>query len=71
MNVITGKYTRIPRDEWQKQIRTAVILMPEDWAIIKKSYYQMCIQMDCAQPMDVLDGVFETLKKANQQMGNN
>ena len=61
VNVISGEYVRIPASEWAIQERRTVKLMPEDYAIIKKAFYSQCIQMKCAQELDLISHVFENI----------
>lgn len=61
VNVISGEYVRIPREEWKKLERRTVKLMPEDYAVIKKAFYNQCVQFKCDQELDLISHVFENI----------
>ncbi len=64
VNVLTGKYYIIPKDEWNKRLRKAIVLELEDWQVIKKALYQPCISYECSQTLNLISGAFETLDQA-------
>ena len=68
ITVVTGKKRRIAKDDPEciKLKRTSILLAPDQYAIIKKSYYKMCITMDCKQAVKVMDDLFLTIDKAAQ-----
>lgn len=58
----------IPAKEWKLMVRRGVILMPDDWAAIKKELSKSCIQQQCDQAIGALDGLFYALDDALKRL---
>lgn len=61
VNVLTGEYVKIPKEKWIVLERRTLKLMPEDYAIIKKSFYNMCAGRECAQQLNLISHIFENI----------
>ena len=64
VNVVTGEYKLIPKPDWDKRKRKAVILERQDWEIVKSTLYGYCINQECGQSLDLISGFFEKLDDA-------
>ena len=36
-------------------------MMPEDYAVIKKAFYNMCVGKECAQQLNLISHIFENI----------
>lgn len=61
VNVKTGQYVLIPKEEWRLRLRKAIILEKQDWITIKKALYTPCVVYDCADELDLISNVFEKI----------
>lgn len=64
VNVKTGEYIIIPKEEWRLRLRKSIILEKEDWVIIKKALYTPCITYDCTDELDLISDVFEKIDQS-------
>jgi len=69
VNVISGKETVIPREEWRMKRRNYILLSPEAWAQIKKDNYQNCYTNECEHVLDNIDQLFLSIDKAVKAAG--
>lgn len=58
----------IPATQWEKIRRRGVVILPEDWAILKKTVRKNCITNKCKQAVGALDGLFMAIDHALKQI---
>lgn len=64
--VVSKQVERIPADHplcIERKMK-ALSIAPDQYAIIKKSFYKNCMSSDCKQTIQGIDGLFDTLSKA-------
>ena len=61
VNVLTGEYVKIPKEKWILLERRTLKMMPEDYAVIKKAFYNMCVGKECAQQLNLISHIFENI----------
>lgn len=60
---------RIPKEQWDQMRKKGIILMPEDWSILRFTILKNCLTMDCKSAVGTFDDLFYSidsgLKKLN------
>ncbi len=55
---------RIPKEQWETTRKRGIIILSEDWQILRKTLLKNCLTMDCKQAVGAFDGLFNTLDDA-------
>lgn len=61
---------RISKEEWEKKIKRGVILLPEDWAILRNTLLENCLSNNCTTAVGTFDGLFYSLDEALKKVKN-
>lgn len=64
VSILSGKMERIPAEEWEKMKLRGLIIMPEEYAKLKKSVLKNCQMHQCKQITGALDDLFLTIDNA-------
>lgn len=65
-STVSKKKKRIPAEQWKEMIKRGIILMPEDYKILKKITLKNCITNKCKQAVGTFDSLFLALDKGLQ-----
>lgn len=65
VKTVSTEEGRIPKEEWEKKIRHGVILLREDWAILRNTLLENCLSnSSCTTAVGTFDGLFYSLDEA-------
>jgi hypothetical protein len=55
---------RIPKEQWDKIRKRGIILLSDDWKILRYTLLKNCLTISCKQAVGSFDGLFYTLDQA-------
>lgn len=64
VNTVTDQEGRIPRAEWEIKRKHGVVLLSEDWAILRNTLLQNCLTNECKDTVGLFDDLFYTIDSA-------
>ena len=59
----------IPADKWAVERKRGIIILPEDWKILKLTIRKNCIVNKCKKAVGALDGLFLAIDDALKKVG--
>lgn len=69
VKTVSTEEGRVPKDEWDVARKRGIIILSEDWAILRYTLLKNCLTMECKQAVGVFDNLFysldDALKKIN------
>lgn len=68
VKTVTDEEGTIPKAQWEKMRARGIVLMPEDWAILKKDTLSNCLKHECKELVGVLDELFYSLDAALKEV---
>lgn len=68
INVISKKEVRIPKAEWDQLKKRGVILLSDDYKLLRQSIQKNCQTFKCKQIVGAFDGLFLSIDEALQQI---
>lgn len=54
----------IPKAEWEQVKRRGIIILPEDWKILRNTVLKNCLVMECKNAVGIFDDIFFSLDEA-------
>jgi hypothetical protein len=70
VSTVSKKITEIPQPRWEEMKKRGVVVLPEDWKILKQTIRKNCIANNCEKAIGAVDSLFyaidDALKKVNQ-----
>lgn len=67
VNAISGLETRYPKNQCDSMKKHGLIILSEDWKIIRENFLNNCQMQQCTQLVGQFDQLFQTLD-ANLQL---
>ena len=64
VNAISGKETEYPADQCARMKKAGLIILSEDWKIIRKNFQTNCQILQCKQLVGQFDQLFMTIDKS-------
>lgn len=64
IKTVSSEEGRIHKDGWEVMRRRGIILLPEDWAILRNTVLKNCLSNECKDTVGVFDNLFYTLDTA-------
>jgi hypothetical protein len=64
MNTVSEKEGRIPKAEWDIKKKRGIVILSEDWAILKNTILKNCLSNTCKDTVGVFDDLFYNLDEA-------
>jgi len=61
VKTVSSEEGRIPKEEWEVKRKRGIIILSEDWTILRYTILKNCLTMDCKQAVGAFDGLFESL----------
>ncbi len=58
---------RIPKEEWDVTRKRGIVILSEDWAVLRFSILKNCLTVDCKQAVGTFDELFNSLDEALKQ----
>lgn len=66
---VSHKEVTISREEWAQERKRGIVILPEDWKILKTTIRKNCIVTKCKQAIGALDGLFLAIDDALKKVG--
>lgn len=54
----------VPKAQWEIMRKRGIVILSEDWAILRYTLLKNCLTMECKQAVGAFDGLFESLDNA-------
>ncbi len=59
---------RIPKEEWEIIRKRGIVVLSEDWAILRYTILKNCLTMECKNAVGTFDGLFYSLDEALKKL---
>lgn len=66
---VSKQEVEIPATEWEEVRKRGIVILPEDWKILKRTVRKNCITNKCKEAVGYLDGLFHAIDHALQKKG--
>ena len=64
ISTVSREEVVIPRGEWEYKRARGIVVLPEDWKILKQTVRANCITNQCEQAVGALDDLFISIDNA-------
>lgn len=64
VKTVSDEEGRIPKAEWDQQKKRGIVLLSEDWAILRNTVLKNCLSNECKDTVGVFDELFFNLDSA-------
>lgn len=65
MKTVSNLEGRIPKEEWRIKSKRAILLLKEDWAILRNTLLENCLtNTSCKDVVGTFDGLFYSIDEA-------
>lgn len=64
VKTVSQEEGRVPKAEWDIAMRRGIVLLPEDWQILRYVIVKNCLQNQCKDTVGVFDDLFYALDSA-------
>ncbi len=61
VKTVTGEEGTIPKEKWDKMKVRGIVILSEDWAILRNVLLKNCLSNECNDTVGVFDNIFYTL----------
>ena len=61
VKTISNEEGRIPKELWDLQRRRGIVILSEDWSVLRYTLMKNCLSNDCRDTVGVFDDLFYTL----------
>lgn len=68
VKTVSSEEGRVPKEEWALMRKRGIIILPEDWAILRKTIIKNCLTMECKQAVGTFDGLFYSIDGALEKI---
>lgn len=55
---------RIPKEEWDVKRKRGIVILSEDWGILRYTILKNCLTMECKQAVGTFDDLFKSIDNA-------
>lgn len=55
---------RVSKEQWDETRKRGIIILSEDWAILRYSLLKQCLTKKCKQAVGAFDGLFNSIDEA-------
>ena len=55
---------RVPKEEWEQKRKRGIVILSEDWAILRYTILKNCLTMECKNAVGTFDNLFSTIDSA-------
>ena len=73
VKTVSDEEGRIPKEQWDVMKKRGIVLLSEDWAILRYTILKNCLSNDCKDTVGVFDDLFYSIDsalKATTKLGN-
>lgn len=67
VKTVTEEEGRIPKAEWDITKKRGIVLLSEDWAILRNVVLKNCLSNECKDTVGIFDDIFNKLDSSLQQ----
>lgn len=71
VKTVSEQEGEIMKSVWEEKRKRGVIILPEDWSILRFTILKNCLTMECKEAVGTFDNLFQTLdaalKKVNKK----
>lgn len=64
VKTVTPEEGRVSKEQWDIQRKHGIIILSEDWAILRYSLLKQCLTKKCKQAVGAFDGLFTSIDDA-------
>ena len=64
IKTLSDEEGRIPKEQWDLMKRRGIVLLSEDWQILRYTILRNCLSNDCKDTVGAFDGIFYKLDEA-------
>ena len=64
VNTVSDGKGRIPKEEWDVKKKRGIVLLSEDWAILRNVVIENCLSHECKDTVGAFDDLFYSLDEA-------
>lgn len=64
VKTVSDEEGRIPKSVWDEERKRGIIILPEDWSVLRYTILKNCLTMECKNAVGTFDNLFETIDKA-------
>lgn len=64
VKTVSPEEGRIPKAQWDVQKKAGIVILSEDWQILRYTVMKNCLTNDCKDTVGVFDKLFSTLDDA-------
>lgn len=69
VKTVSPEEGRIPKDQWEVKRKRGIILLNDDWAILRNTLLKNCLtNSSCTDVVGVFDGLFKALDEAARKV---
>ena len=69
VKTVSSDEGRIPKDEWEKKRKRGIIILSEDWAILRNVLLENCLtNSTCKNAVGTFDNLFKAIDDALKNM---
>lgn len=70
VKTVSPEEGRIPKAQWDEMKKRGIILMSEDWAILRNTVLKNCLSRDCKDTVGIFDELFYSIDEAFKKSKN-
>lgn len=64
VKTISPEEGRIPKAEWDIKRKSGIVILSEDWQVLRFTLIKNCLSNQCKDTVGIFDDLFETLDSA-------
>lgn len=69
VKTVSNEEGRIPKEQWEQIKKRGIVLLSEDWQVLRYTILRNCLSNSCKDTVGVFDELFYSLDKALEQTG--
>lgn len=71
VKTVSEEEGRIPKEQWEVLKKRGIVLMSEDWAILRETLLKNCLTNKCKDAVGIFDNLFYSLDEALKKTTGN
>ena len=64
VKTVSGQEGEIPKEQWDKLKKRGIVILSEDWAILRNTLLKNCLSNDCKDAVGIFDNLFYSIDQA-------
>lgn len=68
VKTVSEEEGRIPKEEWEKIRKRGIVVLSEDWSILRYTILKNCLTLECKNAVGTFDGLFYSLDEAIKKL---